>query len=267
MHPLPQYEELKKIYTFKNSQVHQVSNNPQLNFFKHLPIGKTLLLKLNDWIATTRYKRILRLKKEGSILDIGCSDGHFLNKFDTRSWQIAGVEINKNLAKIAQDRLKYASVYSSSIESFKTQKSFDVITLWHVLEHLKNPIPVLKKIYKLLRKNGLLVIEVPNGGSLHRKIFGPYWQLLLAPEHLYFWSKIPLINVLETAGFKTVRVSYSGIFPFSAASSIANYLRAKKWNSNLAIGLSIIFLPFIIIFNFFAFNWRENLLIIAQKTR
>ena len=267
IHPLPYNYQLEKFYNFRNPHIHNVSSNPQINFINQLPMGKKFLEKYHYWIAKNRYKHILQLKKVGSILDIGCSDGLFLTNFDSEKWEVAGIELNKNVAKLAKAKFKHACIYHSPLESFKTQQTFDIITLWHVFEHLRNPKLALKKLHKLLKKNGVLVIEVPNGESLNRKIFGPYWQQLLMPKHLCFWSKKSFQNSLEIAGFRLLKVSYFGIFSFSAASSIANFLRSKGVSSYLAILFVIFLSPLIIVFNFFSFNWRENMLVIAKKTK
>jgi 2-polyprenyl-3-methyl-5-hydroxy-6-metoxy-1,4-benzoquinol methylase len=107
-------------------------------------------------------KRILKQlpgeKQPFDILDVGCAVGTFLLHWD-RYHHLFGVEINKNNAQIAQN--KGITVYQNFIEHVQFDRQFDVITCYNLLEHLPNPGPVLEKISQILKKEGILVIEVP----------------------------------------------------------------------------------------------------------
>ena len=267
LHPFPNLNKKnKKFYSYKNSVEHIVMKNPQVRFVNaFLPVSY-LLGAYADLCNRLRYTQILNLSRKGSILDIGCSDGNFLEKFDSHIWQCSGIELNRHLATAADMKLSHGRIITSSIETTTLPKnSFTIITLWHVLEHLEDPKKVIKKIYQLLKPNGHVVIEVPHSDSLNRTLFGVFWQLLLVPQHLHFWNKKSLNLLLQQEGFDVVKVKYHGIISFSTVSSIANVLRANGLNSTLAILLAFLSFPFGLLLNFFLYHYRENIMIIAIK--
>ena len=212
-----------------------------------------------------RHKTILNLIDKGSLLDIGCGSGDFLAKFQEQSIIKKGVEFNKSLVELAGQKIGRQNVYFTKIESFRTSEKFEVVTLWHTLEHLTKPDIILNKLNSVLRKNGKLVIEVPNGQSFARKVFGKNWQLLMPEQHLYFFSEKSLKKLLRKNGFKVSKVTYHGITSYSPLSSMANLLISIGINSTFSVIVSaLLFLPTILL-NFCAFKWRENMMIIAVK--
>ncbi len=267
IYPIPQKSKREQFYPYKSSLNHLRLKNPYYKFFSRFPFVRILHSKYQKWITSARHKYIIKLKKGGRLLDIGCSEGDFLQEFDAKKWQLVGVDINKTAAKIAQSKLGNAEIYARPIKAVKLpKKTFDIITLWHVFEHLDRPKSVLKEIHSLLDPNGYVIIEVPNGNSLYRRLFGPNWQLLIAPEHICFWSKRTITDLFQKLGFSIKQVSYSGVFSFSASSSIGNLLRSRGINTTLSILLATFILPLAIFVNFFSFSLRENMLIVAKKT-
>ena len=264
MSPLPKKIH-QNFYTFSDSYSHGTNVNPQLHALSRIFGGKKLLELYTLWCNFLRFRTVTKIKTNGTLLDIGCGEGAFLKLFPKTVWRIWGVEINPHHAKKAQ-RLSGAQIYTQPVERIKLRYSFfDVVTLWHVLEHLTNPDMVLKKITRSIKSGGFLVIEVPQSQALYRKIFGRFWQLLIPPQHLYFWSRKSLTDLLHRSGYRVVKVSYLGIVSFSGASSLANWLRAKKVPSPVSISIAFVVFPLILCINFLQGNNRENLLIIAQK--
>lgn len=265
IYPFPKVEKNTKYYSYSDPNEYAKDKNKQIKFISKIPFGSLLLRKYIDGCYQKRYERVLTLCKKGKILDIGCGEGSFLRKFPTSSWQISGVEINKNLAEFAKTHTKNATIITKPIESARfPKKNFDIITLWHVLEHLHNPKVVLKSLNKLINPNGYLVIEVPNGNSIYRKLFKAHWQLLLLPQHLFFWTKKSITFALNKSGFHVVSISHTGIFNFSGASNLANLLRSKGYPNYASIVIGCIFFPLTILINLFFYNYRDNITIIAK---
>jgi 2-polyprenyl-3-methyl-5-hydroxy-6-metoxy-1,4-benzoquinol methylase len=265
IYPFPKDEENTKYYSYTDPDEYAKGKNKQIKFISKIPFGSLLLRKYIDGCYQKRYERVLTLCKKGKILDIGCGEGSFLKKFPPEKWQRSGIEINKNLAKFAKTHTKNATIITKPIESARfPKKNFDILTLWHVLEHIHNPKIVLKSLRKLISPNGYLVIEVPNGNSIYRKFFKSNWQLLLLPQHLFFWTKKSLIYALNDAGFEVIHTSYPGILNLSGASSCANFLQGKGFNQVFAIISAILFSPFCILMNIFFFNKRDNIVVIAK---
>jgi len=262
--PFGRYQ-IRSLYSFADNKTHFLAKNPQARFVLRNPIGDTLHRIYLNWYGVSRKKKIEKLKSLGSLLDVGCGNGGFLKIFDKHKWQLFGLEINKSQAQVAQ-KLRKVKIFTKTVENFKfTPNYFDVVTLWHVFEHLENPRKILVKLHRILKNNGYLLIEVPNGNSIYRKIFNDHWQLLMPPEHLFFWTNKSLKLIINNSGFRIIQVSYPGILSFSPISSFANYLRAIGVDSNLSIIVALLFSPIFLVINMLSFSTRDNLQIIAQK--
>jgi SAM-dependent methyltransferase len=141
----------------------------------------------------------------GTLLDVGCASGEFLQVMADRGhWDVFGLEPNSRAASYAE-KLTGAKVYRESIERVTLPKSkFDVITMWHVLEHLYKPKLALTKMRSALRSEGKLIVAVPIADCLDAKLFGKYWSGYDIPRHLGVYSRETLRSVLLDTGFKSV---------------------------------------------------------------
>ena len=198
--PIPSDEEIKRFYSneiispvIKKSEVF---NSQSLEKLKEIFIIKPLLKSLyNDFSVS----------KKPTLLDVGCSTGWITSVARQVGFEVKGLEINSNSAKIARE--KYGlKIYEGSIEDLDTNKSFDSIIMMHVLEHLIDPLNILKKVYNLLAENGILLIVIPNSDSLGTKIFRRYYNWN-APLHLNFFNKHTIKTVLQKADFKIYKIS------------------------------------------------------------
>jgi 2-polyprenyl-3-methyl-5-hydroxy-6-metoxy-1,4-benzoquinol methylase len=148
-----------------------------------------------------------RWKPMGRLLDIGCSVGLFLENMASRpGWQVMGVEPSSIAANIAHKH--GLDVFTGTLQqaSFPND-SFDVVTMWDVLEHLHDPIASLVEIRRILNTNGVLVVRVPNLDSWNARVFGQYWAGLDAPRHLYVFSEDTLQRLLTKAGFRVLETT------------------------------------------------------------
>ena len=150
-------------------------------------------------------KIISRYKKGKKLLDVGCGAGMFLNQAKAKGWSVTGVEPSRKPSFFAKSR--GFSIYNSIIEKAKIKpKSFDAITLFQLVEHLENPINVLKKLRSLLKKDGLLMLTTPNRNSLMGHLLGKKWFGYYNYEHLFMFDKDSLKFALEKAGFKVIKI-------------------------------------------------------------
>lgn len=167
-------------------------------------------------IFQKRVNRILRLKKTGKVLEIGCSTGLMLALFKEKGWEVAGVEVSQKAAPIAAKR--GIPVFIKPFETINFQEKFDVIVFNHTLEHLKDPEGAIKKAQLLLNKGGLIYIDLPNFGSLSAKIYGINWPMLLPDEHLWHFTLKSLRILLNKSDFKVVYVERaSGIWDYNSS--------------------------------------------------
>lgn len=141
-------------------------------------------------------------KRPGCILDIGCATGNFLAGMRTRGWETWGVEPNHFAAGYARDQLQL-DVREGTLEQATFPSGFfDVVTMWHVLEHVHDPRATLDEVSRILKPGGWLVITVPHLESWEARIFGPYWVGLDIPRHLFLFTRLVMRRYLADAGFE-----------------------------------------------------------------
>ena len=149
----------------------------------------------------------------GRLLDVGCGSGGFLRNMQRLGWNVEGVEVDP--AAVAQARSQGLPVKYGTLEDQRyTDSTFDVITLFHVIEHLFEPIEVLFECRRLLKNGGQLILITPNTKSLGHKLFRECWRGLEPPRHLYLYSPSLLLRIAQMAGF-----SYCSIITTSSAAA------------------------------------------------
>jgi len=137
----------------------------------------------------------------GNLLDIGCGSGEFLLRMQSLGWKVAGVEPDRAAAKYAQSR--GLEVVHGDISDVSQDAAFDVITMNHVIEHVADPVILLRQCAKRLRgPHSRLVITTPNMRSLGHRWFRQYWRGLEVPRHLTLFSSKALGKCLEGAGLR-----------------------------------------------------------------
>ncbi len=133
----------------------------------------------------------------GSLLDVGAGTGDFLKIAKEKGWVVCGMEPNKTAANLAFGK---GIELKPSLNDFEG-KQFDVVTLWHVLEHIPNLKETLLKISGLVKPNGILIIAVPNFKSYDAEHYGKFWAAYDVPRHLWHFSK-KSIEKLFSENFK-----------------------------------------------------------------
>ena len=154
------------------------------------------------------YRGIFARKIRGSVLDIGSGLGLFLSKFKEKGWKVLGTDISPDVAKFSK-KLFGVKVLIGDVVNIKLKNaSFDVITFNGVFEHIYNPTKTLRKVRKLLKADGLLVLAIPNIESLGHSIHGSKWHQLQPGRHLYHFSPRTITALLEKEGFTVVRLTH-----------------------------------------------------------
>ncbi len=150
----------------------------------------------------------------GKVLEIGSSTGLMLSVFKDRGWEVLGIEMSKLSAKFAQD--KGIDTIVGTFEKSRIESgSIDVAILNHTMEHLEDPVQVISKIYRILKPGGLLLIDVPNFGSLSARYQQMNWSLLLPNEHLWHFTKESFENIFKQTGFDLIFCARpSGLWDF-----------------------------------------------------
>ncbi len=165
-------------------------------------------------IFMTRFNIAKRYKKNGKVLDIGASTGVMLDIFKENGFETWGVEPSTSSQRAEAKGHKILKVY---FEKAKLPENyFDLVIMNHTLEHLDDPVLILKKIHRILNKNGIVLIDVPNAGGLGSKILKDKWPYRLPLEHKQQFTKESLSKVFKDSGFKVIYFkSRSGVFELS----------------------------------------------------
>ena len=151
----------------------------------------------------------------GTILDIGCGLGDLLSVFKEKGWSCLGIEFNKFAAGFAREKFGLNIIDRSVFDFDPAEAQFDCIMLWGVLEHFTRPMEVLEKVHQLLKKGGLLVLEVPNADSIlvrYYERFGGYVDRIIEGDrHIMLFSVESLKEMTDRAGFKLVHLQTNGL--------------------------------------------------------
>jgi 2-polyprenyl-3-methyl-5-hydroxy-6-metoxy-1,4-benzoquinol methylase len=180
------------------------------------------------WFRRRRVRRALRLLREPDrprrALDIGCGDGEFLDGLQRLGWECHGTELTEVTARRASAvpglRIRTGALAADAYEPGR----FDVISLWHVLEHLHDPDRTLRDCARWLGDRGLLLLAVPNLESWQARAFGGAWFHLDPPFHLHHFAPRSLARALAGAGFEVLETRHLSwqYNPYGVVQSVLN---------------------------------------------
>jgi len=163
--------------------------------------------------AKKRLKIINKLiSNKNSLLDIGCAYGFFLEEAKKYFKNITGIEINKEATEYARKVLKL-NVINKDLNMLPINKKYDVITLWYVLEHIKNIHKIMNKLSKIVYKNGILAIAIPNGEGALYKFNKELWFNLHPDDHFFDYSIKGIKILAKKYNFKVEKIRITGLHP------------------------------------------------------
>ncbi len=195
---------LDLLYTYpKPSDLDLKSYYPAKGYISHTNQLKSLIDILYHTVRFFSLKRKVKLIgplkiNTGSLLDVGAGTGDFIRVAKKAGWHARGVEPDSAAREIANSKTN-GSVYGEKMLSSFPAASFDVITLWHVLEHLPNLEEDIKIFKKLLSPNGRIIVAAPNFKSYDARYFKSFWAAYDVPRHLWHFSKDSISNVFSRA--------------------------------------------------------------------
>ncbi len=211
LQPQPSEPELKKLYA-KNSYFVKLSQPVKASWWK--PFFDFRIFPLPDQFVSQQLS-------PRSILDVGCGNGEFLDNLSKLGWKTYGSDISQVAKANTEMKIGKNRVFRGEFSSQKIAKKFDVITFWHVLEHLASPIKYLKAAYRNLNKGGMVMGEVPSFDSRVLKIFRQNYSWMMVPEHRIYLSTSSLRNILKQSGFSNIVIKSPprGLLNFSLSYS------------------------------------------------
>jgi len=198
--PLPDKLTIEQIYTKNSSQKNlefEVFSSKYLTILKRFLIIEPLLKRLKN-----KYIR----DEQTRLLDIGCSTGWITSVSRDLGFDVIGLEVNPYLAQFGRENYNL-KIIESYVEEFSSDEKFNSVSMFHVLEHLPDPLKALKKVATLLDNNGNLLIVVPNSKSLGVSIFKEHYNWNV-PNHISFFSSDTIKLLLNKAGFKVVEIQH-----------------------------------------------------------
>lgn len=206
-------KELEMLETFPQPKEEDLGNYYESEtYISHTDSNKSILDKVYQIVKKYTLNKKLKLinsfkTKDKYLLDVGCGTGDFLLNCKNSGWNVVGVEPNenaKNLAKFKLSTNKDSVVYTELSEI--NSKQFDVITLWHVLEHVPNLELYISNLKRLLKPNGVLVIAVPNFKSYDASYYKQFWAAFDVPRHLWHFSKKAIQLLFSKEKMKLVKI-------------------------------------------------------------
>lgn len=164
----------------------------------------------------------------GRYLDVGCGSGGALGAARALGWKVAGIEIDEAAAKKAQrfsDEVYVGDIFAAPF----APGGFDLVTAFHVLEHVPDPIATLRRMLEWLAPRGVLVLEVPNAGGVGAALFGRSWVPLDLPRHLSHFTRESLALAVEQAGGRIIWC-WSRVKPRDYARNLRRWLADRGWD-------------------------------------
>jgi 2-polyprenyl-3-methyl-5-hydroxy-6-metoxy-1,4-benzoquinol methylase len=142
------------------------------------------------------------------LLDVGCGSGTLLGLLKQRGFRPIGVDFSAEAAQTAESENGVRVVVGSLAQAAFPDRSFDIVTLFHVMEHVANPREVLSEVSRILKPDGVVVLQVPNIDSWQFKAFGAKWYGLDIPRHVIDYSKAAMLGLLKDSGFEPRRIKH-----------------------------------------------------------
>lgn len=190
----------------ENNELH--SYYESADYISHTDAKKSVIDRIYQRVRKyTIHKKIHLLNKLNAsgkkVLDIGAGTGDFLQACKNDGWQIHGVEPNVQARSIAEKKLNEPLAETTDA---LTGSDYDVITLWHVLEHLPDLKGTIRNLSGMLKQEGSIVIAVPNHKSYDAKFYGEFWAAYDVPRHLWHFSRKSIKRLFEEEGMQIVKI-------------------------------------------------------------
>ena len=188
-----------------------------------------LVTRVLSTLYGIRVSRWARLKPAGgSVLEVGCGPGLMLASLHRRGWRVLGIERNEAVAETARRALGI-EIVATPVEALRADARFDLIIMFHVLEHIGEPVALLRECAKRLAPGGRLITNVPNFSSWQSRFAGSNWLHLDVPRHLVHFTPQTLTATLERAGLKPAEMSFASLEhdPYGWVESTINRLTGR----------------------------------------
>lgn len=220
----PSVEDAGWYYETEEYIEHSNSDKGVVNSLYH--VGREFMLGY-------KLKILNKISTGKKLLDIGTGTGYFINYLSKNGYNVAGIEINEKARKFALDEFGLSVSSPDTLFTEEIGKDFDIITFWHVLEHIYNLDDVIRACIGKLNDNGKIVIALPNNQSFDAKYYGEYWAAYDVPRHLWHFSPKSLENFMNNHNLKLIDSKVLPLDPFYISIISAQY--KNSWSSYLSV--------------------------------
>ena len=190
--PRPRPEEIGKYYQSDE-------------YYSHKENKRGFIPRIYESVKKVNLKHKVRMATKGlqtgKMLEIGCGVGDFIQEMEQQGWDCTGIEPSNDAKAIAQKKIK-AKLYEPQDISTLSDESFDLITMWHVLEHVDDIKDEIHHLQRLLKKGGRLVLALPNFKSHDAQYYKEFWAAYDVPRHLNHFCHESIINIFKTTQLK-----------------------------------------------------------------
>ena len=180
-----------------------------------------------DLMLKKKRKLVQSLTKGKRLLDIGSGTGYFLNHMQENGFKVVGVEIDGDARAATLKNFKIKVNAPEALLEQKLTEKVDVITLWHVLEHLHDMDGYMQSMYRQLNDNGVVLIAVPNHKSYDAQHYGKHWAAYDVPRHLWHFSPATVARLADKNGFKVIDQKRLPLDPFYNSLLSEKYQESK----------------------------------------
>jgi 2-polyprenyl-3-methyl-5-hydroxy-6-metoxy-1,4-benzoquinol methylase len=192
-HPQPSLDNLPRYY-----------ESP--DYISHTDGKRSFFEKLYHFIKKIALSNKLKLinahSNQGALLDIGAGTGEFLSVAKNNGWNVTGIEPSPKAKAIAENK---GVSFVPNLDSISSQ-SFDVITMWHVLEHVPDLDHQINELKRIVKPNGTIIIAVPNFNSFDAKHYGKFWAAFDVPIHFWHFSKTAIQKLFKEKNLNLIEV-------------------------------------------------------------
>jgi 2-polyprenyl-3-methyl-5-hydroxy-6-metoxy-1,4-benzoquinol methylase len=182
---------------------------------------------VKNYSLAKKFQLISRYRFRGKLLDIGCATGEFLHYFKNKNWDVTGIEPAEAPRQYAINTYGLNVISEEKIDQLAAGQ-FDVVTLWHVLEHIPELNRRMEQITKLLTPDGLLVMALPNYLSWDAQHYGSFWAGFDVPRHLYHFTPATISLLLSKYQFEIVKTEPLKFDAFYVSLLSEKYKAAKS---------------------------------------
>jgi 2-polyprenyl-3-methyl-5-hydroxy-6-metoxy-1,4-benzoquinol methylase len=216
--PIPNHDVIGDYYKSKEYISHSSSNKGLINKIYNLVRNRTLRAKV---------KIVQRYTKGNKILDFGSGTGHFLNECKKQNFLIEGFEPDLDAVSFAQDEFNIQLSHPSLLAQIETN-SIDVITLWHVLEHVYDLKKDVSELLRVLKHDGVIIVAVPNLNSWDANFYKEFWAAYDLPRHLYHFQESTIQKLFQQFSFHL-----TDVLPMKYDAYYVSILSEKYKNGNI----------------------------------